>query len=462
MITRTDRWLRRYSVATLLLLFTASQASALILGGTGNDPVRDAGWPRGAKEVANLKTRIAWWEGPPFGGGEWHFEYRGTTAQFQAAVDLFAKVLSPRLELVVHGGEHTSFWISSSDKKADPSVDWEFRVWVPLNWNRLYNHPRSYFSSDQPNFGQPVAAPRLNVYVGGSVDWASVRVPENVVVIDRRLESNGLAADAGGAICGSVWDMASGKPVVGAQVRVGEGPAAAGETDDNGRFTIQRIPSGGHSVTVDAKGYAPKRVGFVSVNGAFYQHYDVMLSAERTLAGRVTDAEGQPLEDVAVRLSSVIGLDGLGYPPGGKSTTQTDAAGQFAFDRLPPGIVRLSCRKSGYHYNSVLNVHDIGDTPLEIRMIRAGTVHVSVTDEEGVPIRSQFIVELEPEGGSRVGSWSGSSNVRPDGTVTFRGVPPGRYHIFGKPNPGRADAKTEVHTVTIVGNDEHQVNLQWK
>ena len=56
----------------LIAFFTAllsSTAFALITGGLGNDPVRDAGWPLGAVDVANLKTRVGWWEGPPFGGG---------------------------------------------------------------------------------------------------------------------------------------------------------------------------------------------------------------------------------------------------------------------------------------------------------------------------------------------------------------------------------------------------------
>ncbi len=113
----------------------------------------------------------------------------------------------------MHGGKHESFWIKTSDKQADASVDWVFTVCVPANWNHLYNNPHSYFSSDQPNFRQPVAAPRLDVYVGGQVDWDAVRVPSSVVVTDRRLEANGFAADAGGAIRGNVWDMATGKPL---------------------------------------------------------------------------------------------------------------------------------------------------------------------------------------------------------------------------------------------------------
>jgi hypothetical protein len=244
---------------------------------------------------------------------------------------------------------------------------------------------------------------------------------------------------------------------------VGDAAAPTGETDADGRFTIERIPAGGHYIVVDADGYAPKRVGWATVNGESYQHYEVYLSKSRELKGRVVDADNQPLSDVEVRLSSVVGPDGLGYPPpGDASSVTTDADGQFAFNALPESVIQLSCRREGYYYNSVLNVHDTNDSPLTLQMIRTGLVRVNVMDAAGQPITSRFIVELEPEGGSRVGSWGGSSNVRDDGTVTFKGVPPGRYEVWGKPNPGRADAKTKIHPVTITGEDEHTIELRWE
>ena len=50
---------------------------ALITGGEGNSPLSDPGWPAGAAAIFNHPGRIAWWEGPPFGGGQWHAECRG-------------------------------------------------------------------------------------------------------------------------------------------------------------------------------------------------------------------------------------------------------------------------------------------------------------------------------------------------------------------------------------------------
>ena len=52
------------------MLLQPGATFALIMTGKG-EPVTDAGWPAGALAVANLKSRLGWWEGPPFGGGEW-------------------------------------------------------------------------------------------------------------------------------------------------------------------------------------------------------------------------------------------------------------------------------------------------------------------------------------------------------------------------------------------------------
>src|SRR4051812_40304803 len=95
---------RELVLALLILLLIASAAPALIMVHKGNDPTQDHNWPAGSLEVANLKTRVGFWEGPPFGGGQYCFEYRGDAAAFQAALDAFAKVKAPKLELYVHEG----------------------------------------------------------------------------------------------------------------------------------------------------------------------------------------------------------------------------------------------------------------------------------------------------------------------------------------------------------------------
>src|SRR5438270_12139247 len=108
-------------------LLACLPARALILSDRGNKPVADHHWPAGALEVANLKTRVGWWEGPPFGGGEWHFQYRGDQAAFEQALADFGHLKAPELQVVVHEGPGASEFLKDpSHPKADASVDWEF------------------------------------------------------------------------------------------------------------------------------------------------------------------------------------------------------------------------------------------------------------------------------------------------------------------------------------------------
>jgi hypothetical protein len=42
-------------------------------------------------------------------------------------------------------------------------------------------------------------------------------------------------------------------------------------------------------------------------------------------------------------------------------------------------------------------------------------------------------ISLFPIGGERIGKWSGSTQIRTDGTFAFDGVPPGRYQLSTDP-----------------------------
>ncbi|HEX9046455.1 MAG TPA: hypothetical protein VF988_05460 [Verrucomicrobiae bacterium] len=165
----------------LLVPFTSS---ALIVSGVGHDPVPDPGWPQGSLVVANLPSRVGWWEGPPFGGGEWHFNYRGDTEALNQALTNFAAIVAPALDLVIHDGPMTNQF---GGQGGDARIDWSFTVWVPEAWHYHYNDPHSVSNAVDPNLRKPAPAPRLDVYVGnGLIDWSKVKVPANVHLRDER------------------------------------------------------------------------------------------------------------------------------------------------------------------------------------------------------------------------------------------------------------------------------------
>jgi hypothetical protein len=172
---------RGFYLSMCLFLALPSARALIMLGGT--EPVNDPGWPVGAVAMANAPGRIGYWEGPPFGGGQYTFEFSGDATALNRALEIFAKIRAPSLELVVQDGPHFSPFIKNSNAPNEKGqIDWSFTVWIPANWHRLFNNPKSTFGSDQPNFRKPVDPPRLTVYTGGKVDWREVQVPPTLRV----------------------------------------------------------------------------------------------------------------------------------------------------------------------------------------------------------------------------------------------------------------------------------------
>jgi hypothetical protein len=85
-----------------VVLFAPLAALALIEYSVGNQAVTDPGWPEGALAVANLPSRVGWWEGPPDGGGQKVFLYRGDAKALSDVLTNFAAIRAPGLELTIH------------------------------------------------------------------------------------------------------------------------------------------------------------------------------------------------------------------------------------------------------------------------------------------------------------------------------------------------------------------------
>ena len=423
---------------------------ALIMTGTGNEPVSDAGWPAGALAVANLKSRVGWWEGPPFGGGNWNFQYRGDTAAFAGALAAFGAIRAPVLELVIHDEPGTSPFLNG-----DAHYDWSFSVWVPASWHHLYNNPKSFFGADQPQFRQPVDPPRLDLYLrAGGVEFSDLLLPANVRVRDERAATTGVKG--GATVRAEFFDMSTGKPIAGAHLTVARLPEGKGNqaeayekiadtvSDADGRTLAEKIAAGNVRISVTAAGYAPRMLAYEQLSERSFRTYSVSLAKAAALRGIVVDADDKPVKGVQVRADSVIALDGRGYPPPDSPNPHpalTDDTGHFTLADLPAGHATLSARADGYHFGDLFTLHEIpAPGEIRLRLTRACKVHVAITDKDGKPLatfeNAGIMVEIHPKGGDVVGSWGGSGNVAADGTIDFTGMPAGEYRLTTRPNPG--------------------------
>ncbi|HUG91239.1 MAG TPA: carboxypeptidase-like regulatory domain-containing protein [Planctomycetaceae bacterium] len=459
----------------LPLAFASPQpAHALIRGGEGNSPVRDPGWPAGAVAVFNTPARVAWWEGPPYGGGQWHGECRGDAAAFNEVLKAFAAIDAPKKRILVHDGVGHSFWLNPNrqpEKEAAARIDWVFAVWQADRWQGLRRLPADLRPRDgDPGDDGPV--PQIDVYAGGNIKWSDVNVPDGIEVVDERLEAHGFTPADGRVLEGHVVDLRTNAPLA-ARMRlelVEPQPkggyryttAASATADANGRWVLKSAPAGWHRIVVEADGYVPRVIGYDRSDGQpRWSAHHTGLSKPARVAGRVTDAEGRPLADVEVRLRDVVTETNERYESPSGYTLRTDGDGRFQSEQVPIGKVNIWVHKPGYCRPGLGLPIEMPADDVALSMLRAATLIVTV-DFDGVDLEGGYIVNVTPEKGAVVGSWGGSGNIDDKGTRTFENVPPGRYVVTGRPNPGNDSQATDPTTVELLEGESVEVILKAK
>ncbi|MDR3634407.1 MAG: carboxypeptidase-like regulatory domain-containing protein [Isosphaeraceae bacterium] len=474
------RWPRKAVAVALALLAVAlvtvpaRRALALIMGGEGNAPIGDPGWPKGAAAIFNNAARVAWWEGPPLGGGQWVAECRGDARALSAVLADFAKLDVKNKRVIVHDGVGHSFWLNpnrEAAKEAGARVDWSFMVWQAANWQRLRTLPADLNPTDPDDAGNGPPS-HIEVYTGGNVRWADVTVPDGLQVADQRLEAHGFAAADGTVLEGKVVDLATQRPIA-ARMRLQRvepqpkggyqyAPVADTPADAQGRWVLKKVPAGWQRVVIEADGYVPRVIGYGQFDGQpCWYSYNGGLSRAATVAGRVTDDAGQPLAGVDVRLQDVLPATGGRYEMPGEPLFKTGADGRFRADSVPIGRATVWVHKPGHCRPGLgLAIKSPADA-LELRMMKSARVLVTV-DFAGVERPEGYIVQIEPEGGEVVGKWSGSSNIDAKNQAAFVDVPPGRYVLRGQPNPSSENERSKPVTVELKGGEATEITLLGK
>jgi hypothetical protein len=461
-------------LTAIVMAVLAPPAFALITGGEGNAPIRDPGWPKGAAAIFNVQARIAWWEGPPFGGGQWHAECRGSARALNAVLTDFARLDVRAKQIVVHDGVGSSFWLNmNSDpaKRAAAKMDWSFMVWQPDNWKRLSQLPPDLNPTrNQDAKKEPPA--QIDIYTEGNIKWSDVIVPRGLTVVDQRLEAHGFTTADGIVLEGHVSDVTNKKPLS-AQVRLEQidpqpkggyryTTAVSVSSDAAGHWVIKNGRAGWFRLIIEAAGHVPRVIGYVKTDGQpQWQLHDGGLARPAVIAGQVKDEAGHPLADVEVRLGDIATVGGTRYETAKEPTLKTDADGRFRSDQFPVGSATVWVHKPGYCRPGLGQSISTPKEDIELTMARAGRIVVTV-DFTGTERPAGYIVNLEPEGGNVVGSYGGSGNINEKNQMIFDNIPPGRYFVHGRPNPGSDNEKTERIKVDLKGGKTAEIKLQAK
>jgi len=463
------------AAAIVLAFFLAAapmrEATALIQGGEGNKPIADPGWPKGVAAIFNHPGRIAWWEGPPFGGGQWHSECRGDATTLTAILTGFSKMDGKTKRVVVHDGVGYSFWISEPARKDAARMDWVFMVWQPSSWERLSQLPAGINPTDARDRSDGPPS-QIDVYTGGNVRWADVKVPGGVEVVDERLESHGFTAADGVVLEGKITDVADRRPIAG-RVKLrrveprGLGPdrytvLAEAAADANGHWVLKKVLAGWLQVVIEADGFVSRIVGYAKLDDQpHWSFFDCRLSRLAAVSGQVTDEAGQPLPDVDVRIQDVATANDERYDLPFDASVKTDADGRFRCDQLPLGHASVRVYKFGYCRPGLGLRIKLPTDGVSLTMMKSARVRVTV-DFAGKAKPEGYIVSIAPEGGSVVGSWGGSGIIDAHNQIAFTDVPPGRYVFRGQPNPSSGNQQTQPITVELKGGRLTEITLQAK
>ena len=471
------------SIAGCLLATNGTSHAMREIG--GKEPVGDGPWPEGCVAVANLPTRFAYSSGD---GAYEEFVYRGDTAAFQIALTAFAAIHAPALELCIHDGPYSCWWVGKEEKGY---VDWTFTVSNPEEWHAIFNRPEASFYSYQSRGFQPVPAPRFDVYAGvlptpGGIDWTLVKLPENIRVIDQRarVKKTPPAPVNAPMISGSIYDMANGKAIAGAKVlaqKADQGnwlTVSSGTADATGRFQIETLPQGSYQLAAVATGYASRVLDGVSIEPDSHLRIDGELSAEVSIKGTVANDLDVPLPGIAVQVEYALGIDGRVYGLPATLEAKTDANGRFTLTGAPTGFARFNCQYAGL---AMLNPHTLwrlaswksivgdsvkktGEVPVALHMTPPGAIRCKVVSTDGQPLKGDWDASIaEAEGGYGSGRFTGkyqrTEHVQPDGTVNFAELPVGRYFVvIGY----WVDMAAEVKTVKVTSGQIVETTLSVK
>jgi hypothetical protein len=259
------------------------------------------------------------------------------------------------------------------------------------------------------------------------------------------------------SISGRVVDSTDSRPVVGAKVEVRAGgsnrSARIAVTDQDGRYTIPSLPSGGYSMRVEHSEYVTGMFERVSAAGGRFvvtvregdaiKAIDFRLERAAIIRGRITDQTGNPTR-------ASVSAHG-----GGNNVfvvgVATDEQGDYEL-RVPPGIFVIQALFIGARDR-------LNDTesyyPGVSQRDQAAALSVSAGDRlngidmalgaSGVSISGRILSSGAGTAGITVAVVSSPAGVLRrsqtdrDGTMRFSELRPGRYIVFARARNGEHD-----------------------
>lgn len=296
------------------------------------------------------------------------------------------------------------------------------------------------------------------------------------------------------SIRGRVTAVANNAPLARVEIRITttDSPATkTATTDANGAYELLNLPAGKFTLAATRPNYVRAVHGQKKLtgqgqpielaDGQALQNVNFSLQRAGVIVGRVMDEFGEPVVDVQVmtmRQQFVAGERRF-MPTGGRPVTTNDL-GEYRLYGLPPGQYFVSATlrtammmgdtddRSGYSPTyfpgtgnpmeaqriTVAPAQVVSGVNLTLLPVRTSRVSGKALDAEGRPMTGGMVMAME-RGGFGMGVRS-PAQIRPDGSFTLSGLPPGDY-ILRTGIPGVE--QTVVMPITVNGSDISGVQL---
>lgn len=257
------------------------------------------------------------------------------------------------------------------------------------------------------------------------------------------------------SVQGTVRDGGTALPVPGALVEARDNKAVSlpwqpeagsrsAKTDDQGRYRIDGLGNGLHSVSASVRGSALARRTDVRPGGAAV---DLYLFAGGSVSGVVRGADAEPLAGAVVQAEPETPVFG-GTPPR-PDTSRAD--GRFEIAGLPAGAYRLVARHHDFApaVSAPIPIEKGADAREDLVLEQGGQLTGRLVDPEGRPIAAGrvLVTELNGQAAPRALADLLRADSGGDGSFRLASLPPGDHMLsisaFGysaKPVDARVEA----------------------
>lgn len=240
------------------------------------------------------------------------------------------------------------------------------------------------------------------------------------------------------------------------------GAGGIAQSGSDGRFVVQGVPEGAHTLYITGQGFITKQVPGVQVQEG--QQTDVgvlMLQRGRQLKGQVLKANGAPVAEATVSVSQA--LKGSGVVVGsaaeleyGLQQTRTGPDGRFTFEGLPIGPLQLGAEHPQEGRSEFTQIPPgVADLTQNLQLVTTGELEGTVRSA-GQPVSGVLVMVTNP--GAPAGGTSGTTGT--DGTFRFTNLAPGTYMVLAVTDAGGGQ-QVQRTTTTIQAQKVARAELEF-